>query len=707
MHTRINIPQLGELSQAVPVFPSSTLNETVSEHFAVHPEASSLLVDLRASGKGGLRLLQGRYFHLRMSSRYGWALYAQKPVSALLEEHSDVVPLLGDTSLERAVDAAMSRPMEERYDDLIVELGDGRYGTLSIEALLTNAISHKAKMEEQIAGGERRFRALVTHATDVIMMVSLSGRISYVSPSAGKISGLDPAHFIGRQLLDLIHPEERSGVASAVADVLEREAASAPLEMRITRQDGSWAWVEGTCTNLLDNPDVTSVVINYRDTTKRRELEEQLRRRAFHDPLTGLFNRAVFRNRLEYALDHRDRSGGRVAVVYIDLDDFKTINDSMGHQAGDQVLCLIAARIGRNVRPTDTVARLGGDEFAILFDTLSEQDDIDIVMNRMRITLRDPLNVDGHILHVSFSAGISEAGRNDNTDDLLRHADIAMYRAKREGKDRVARYDPAMGKAAKDRMRLKGDLARAIEDGQLSLAYQPIIEIRSRRLVSYEALLRWSHPEKGQIPPDRFIPLAEDSNLIIDIGAWVLDRACRDLGTLSDKLSSRLSVAVNLSPRQFTDPGLEGMVVDTINRHGVEADRITLEITESASMTDAETASQQLEMLKSHGFMLAIDDFGTGYSSLSYLKRFPIDNLKIDRSFVRTVGEDIQDDAFIQAIVSLAHSLDIPTTAEGIETPEQMLRLRSLGCDRGQGYLIGRPTDLSLIDGLAIEALTI
>jgi diguanylate cyclase (GGDEF)-like protein len=436
---------------------------------------------------------------------------------------------------------------------------------------------------------------------------------------------------------------------------------------------------------------------------ERQTFQEQLWRQAFHDPLTGLPNRALFRDRLEQALNRADRRMRSIAVLFLDIDNFKLVNDSLGHEQGDALLLTVAERLQAGLRSGDTAARLGGDEFTLLLEDVSDAEDARAVADRVATVLRAPLVLDGQEVFPTASIGIAlSTPRRSRPDSLLRDADVAMYHAKTEGKDRSAVFDETMHELAAERLTLEADLRRAVDRGELRVHYQPIVSLRDRGLVEVEALVRWHHPERGLVSPAEFIPVAEATGLIVPIGQQVLEQACRQVVAWQAcyPTEPKLVVSVNLSARQFQHPDLLGDIRRAVGTAGLDPRCLKLEITETTVMQNAEAAVATMNELKTLGIQLAIDDFGTGYSSLGYLKRFPIDTLKIDRSFVSGLGQDAQDTAIVRSVLALARSLGLSVTAEGIETTGQEKQLAQLDCDRGQGYLFARPLPASELDAI-------
>jgi diguanylate cyclase (GGDEF)-like protein len=473
----------------------------------------------------------------------------------------------------------------------------------------------------------------------------------------------------------------------------------------VLHADGSWRVLEWTGTDLSDDPAVGGIVINSRDVSERKALEDALIHQAFHDALTGLANRALFTDRIGHALARSERQPRRLAVLFLDLDDFKTVNDTLGHAAGDRLLAEIGQRIAAELRAGDTAARLSGDEFAVLLEDITEDDAATVTATRVLQAIERPLTIDGHELRMSASAGIAYGhGSSETADDLLAEADVAMYHAKEQGKARHATFVPQMRDQAWDRLELEAELRRALERNELVVHYQPVLDLRSRRLTDLEALVRWQHPTRGLLSPGAFISVAERSGLIVPLGRFVLREACRQVRAWQRIPSANgISVSVNLSPHQFRDPGLVDDVRRILDETGLDPSLLKLEITESSMMTDGDATEAALKALHEIGAKLVVDDFGTGYSALNYFKRFKLDELKIDRSFVSGLGRDREDTAIVKAAIAFARALGLGVTAEGIESDHQLQRLLALGCNRGQGYLFGRALSAESFGGLLVE----
>ena len=455
-------------------------------------------------------------------------------------------------------------------------------------------------------------------------------------------------------------------------------------------------------TNLLHQPGVRGIVLNARDISRHKSLETQLVQRALHDQLTGLPNRTLFMDRLEQAIERSARRGKFAAVLFLDLDRFKLVNDNLGHDNGDQLLVKVAERLRGCLRRVDTIARIGGDEFTVLLEDVGVSADAALVAERIIEAFRGSFRIENQEIFVGASIGIALGGRDQGTtaQGLLRNADIAMYRAKANGRACFEVFKASMRETVKGRLKMETELRRALDRGELRLHYQPQVDLRSARIVGLEALVRWEHPERGLVPPGSFIPMAEETGLILPIGRWVLETACRQasIWRADTEIGLDLVMAVNLSPRQFRHPRLVQDVGQVLAESGLDASGLEVEITEGTAMGDADATVKTLEHLKAIGIRLAIDDFGTGYSSLGYLKRFPIDVLKVDRSFVAGLPANRGDAAIVRAVVGLTRALGLKAVAEGVETTEQLAELRGLGCDQGQGYLFGRPTATEVAD---------
>ena len=552
--------------------------------------------------------------------------------------------------------------------------------------------AHRA--EAVLRESEERYALAVEGALDGIWDWDLaSGRI-YFSPRWKEILGYaaeemeaDPEAWFSR-----VHPDDADRVRGEVDASVQGGRTHFESEHRVLHRDGSWRWarVRGVA---VPGPQGAPVRLagSLSDVTERKVAEEMLLHNALHDALTGLPNRSLLLDRLGLALRRCVRSGGNVAVLFLDLDNFKVVNDSLGHAVGDRLLAAVARRVEGALRPSDTVARLGGDEFTVLLEDLGEPDEARRVAERLHHALAEPFDLEGRAVFTTASVGIAVGGGGTAPESLLRDADTAMYRAKSRGRARCEVFDPAMHTSALARLHLETDLRGAVERDEFELAYQPLVSLRDGRITGFEALARWRHPGRGMLNPSEFIPAAEDTGLIVPLGRWVLREACRQMRAWNRHYGAALSVNVNLSPRQFLDGGLARDVAAALRDTELPAAFLKLEITESLLMGDLGGVGGVLEELKGLGVELCIDDFGTGYSSLSYLHRFPIDTLKIDRSFVARLDGDGQSEQIVRTILVLARTLNLRAVAEGVETEEQAERLRAMGCEYAQGFRFSRP----------------
>jgi diguanylate cyclase (GGDEF)-like protein/PAS domain S-box-containing protein len=567
------------------------------------------------------------------------------------------------------------------------------------ERLFTGVIrdvTERKEVEKVIKESEERFRSLVQYASDIITILEADGTVRYISPAVERVMGYKPEEQKGTTAFDSVHPDDRERALATFAEALKRAGLHPPLEFRVPHKDGSWRNLEHVVNNLLDEPAVRGVVVNSRDVTERKALEEQLRHQAFHDPLSGLPNRALFMDRLEHALTRANRRGGRVAVLFTDLDNFKVINDSLGHKAGDQLLVAVAERLKACLRPWDTAARFGGDEFTILVEDVASVGEAVRIAERIADIMQLPFALEDQEVFATASTGIAlNSPTQERPADLLRHADLAMYRAKHRGKARYEVFESSMDAKAVERLRLETGLRRALVRQQFRVYYQPIVALDNDKVAGVEALVRWEHPQRGLLLPEEFLSIAEETGLIVRIGQWVLREACKQARVWQEQYPGTppLTISVNLSPRQFFHPEL---VAEVLGESEIDPATLQLEITEGAMTTNGtSSADRTLRDLKHMGVQLAIDDFGLGYSSLSYFKRFPVDFLKIDRSFVEELGRApngaSKDKEIVRAMIDLTHALGLKVIAEGVENAEQLTRLRNMKCDLAQGNYFSEP----------------
>jgi diguanylate cyclase (GGDEF)-like protein/PAS domain S-box-containing protein len=544
--------------------------------------------------------------------------------------------------------------------------------------------------------GQDRLAAMVEHSSDVVLLVDDRALIRYASPGLTSTLGHRSTDWAGRSLVDLVSSDDRDAVAAEFARAVALSRGSmVQFEASLVRVDGQRCRMEATIANLLGGDAVDGLVATFRDVTEQRNLERQLSHRAFHDELTGLANRALFLDRMDHALRVSRPELDPVVVLFVDLDDFKSVNDALGHGVGDQMLRSIADRIRQVAGSGDTPARLGGDEFALLLEDRGGVDRAIDVAERLLESLRAPVTLAGYDLTVLASVGVAVAAPGMTTAGLLRDADIAMYEAKRAGKSQIKIFDPAMRLTASRHLEFRSDLGTAIENDQLRLVYQPVVDLRTHRVVGAEALLRWQHPTRGPVAPDEFVPIAERAGLIVPIGNWAIDRTIADAARW--QAIGPLQASVNVSAQQLRSGELVDQVRDSLAIHGLDPERLTLEITETMLVEELEGGSDHLEQLRAAGVGLAIDDFGTGYCSMSYLQRSGADAVKIDRRFVAEIDQRPRGATLAEMILQMTKALGLTSVAEGIERPGQVEALVELGCDLGQGYLLAGPLEADVL----------
>jgi diguanylate cyclase (GGDEF)-like protein/PAS domain S-box-containing protein len=543
---------------------------------------------------------------------------------------------------------------------------------------------------------ERRFQSMVQHSSDLITLLGPDLRTIYESPAVAAALGGSPNALIGRLQGVLVHPEDEPIARAELTKVLRGGlGTTTQFECRVRRTNGEWLTVDSVMTNLLDEPDVGAIVLNSRDVTERRSLERELNHQAFHDTLTGLANRSLFLDRLSHAMDRADRGTEPVGVLFLDLDDFKAINDSFGHPAGDRLLVTVAERIRAATRPGDTVARFGGDEFAVLVESGPMPEAATAVAERITQGLAATFRIQTNDVAMRASIGIALGRRPQETpDDLLRDADLAMYLAKRNGKGRFEMYRPNMHADAVRRLETAVGIREGLEAGQFVVYYQPIVDTHTSRLNGVEALVRWNHPLRGLLAPVEFIPIAETTGLIVPLGRQVLQEATRQAQKWrqSRLVGDDFYVSVNLSTHQLQEPDLVDDIAAALDAAGLPPGALVLEVTESAIIEDLDLTLPRLHAIRALGVGLAVDDFGTGYSSLSYLADLPVNFVKIDKSFVDRITADAGGTTLARAVIDLSRALGFTCIAEGVENESQRVILDKLGCENSQGYLFARPT---------------
>jgi len=548
---------------------------------------------------------------------------------------------------------------------------------------------------------EARLTELVRRSSDLIAVINVDGRLTYVSPAAERVLGLPPDRLQHTLALSMFGPENEERLRAFLEGLQGDGVGVADLELELETPGGERRSLQISGSDHRMSSAIAGLTLTIRDVSEHKRLEERLRALAFYDPLTLLANRSLFADRVHHAVD-RIADGLTPAVLFIDLDNFKTINDGLGHGAGDKLLCACAQRIVQGTRAADTVARLGGDEFAVLIDNVASTEAALVVANHILRSLTAAIDVEGRELHVTASIGICMGGPQTTTEHLLRNADAAMYRAKAMGKGQAVVFEAEMATAARRRLLIEQELAAAVERKELFVFYQPIVDLKSAHLVGIEALMRWRHPTRGIVMPAEFIPISEETGQIVPMTQWILRQACFDAANLKRAIhhGEGLRLSVNVSGRYLQHKGIIEDVTAALRDSGLDADSLVLEVTESLLLQESPELEKRLAEIKALGVRLALDDFGTGYSSLAYLHRFPLDVLKIDRSFIQQLSgesdEKVKDaSALARAILTLAEALGLDTVAEGIEIESQREALLKLGCQTGQGFTFGKPMPLN------------
>ena len=578
---------------------------------------------------------------------------------------------------------------------VLVFVGVALTGAVLARQVVAVRAGARLAAERAARANEARFRSLVENASDMILVVGEDARIRFHTPSAERFFGGAGRGIDGVSLFDLVHPDDREVARALVGEALARPGTTSGAEWRARHDGEDWQFVEARANTVSGDPYLAGSILTLRSIHERKVLEERLAYQAFHDPLTNLANRVLFTDRLEHALLLARRGARPVSVIFVDLDDFKNVNDSLGHAAGDQLLVELACRLLGCVRAGDTAARLGGDEFAVLVEDGGGVEIALQVAERLHHAVRLPFQVAGREIVLSASLGIASSQPEETAGDLLRNADVAMYRAKRAGKGQMVRFEAGMQAAVRDRLELEGDLRGAVERRGLALVYQPIVALATGRIVGAEALLRWDHPRRGRLRPAEFFPAAESTGLMPAIEAWVVEEACRRAGEwpVVDEPGQLPLLTVNVSAALLATPELASIVEQAVAGSRMPPGRLVLEITEGAAVEDAPTTFQAMRRLRAIGVRLALDDFGTGYSSLSYLGQMPVDVLKLDKRFVDGVAAGTNGHLLTRGILDLARALGKLVVAEGIERPEQAARLCEYGCTLGQGFFFARPME--------------
>jgi diguanylate cyclase (GGDEF)-like protein/PAS domain S-box-containing protein len=567
----------------------------------------------------------------------------------------------------------------------------GRGAEQTFTAFLRD-ISERKRSQAELENREQRFRALVEKSWSGVALLDPDLAFCYSGASTERLLGYTEDDLAGSSFLAYIHPRERETMRELFGALAAGEAHESQAELRFRHRNGMWIWLEAFAQNMLHEPSVGAIVLNYRDVTQRKATEKQLEYQAYYDALTGLPNRLLFRDRVVNAIAQAQRNRRGVAVMYLDLDHFKLVNDSLGHSLGDALLSEVAARLQGCVRASDTISRLGGDEFTILLIDTSSSEAIAGVARKILQSLAHPFRVEGHELFVTASIGISIfPGDGDEVETLLKSADSAMYRAKELGRNQAQMFTTSMNERYGRRLALEQSLHHALERDELVVHYQPIFDRNRKKIVSLEALVRWNHPTRGLVQPIDFIGLAEETGLIVPIGEWMLRSVCRDLRGWREAGLPSIRIGVNIAAPQFQQLSFALVVGSILREYACDPGVLELEITETVAVQNIEITMNAMRDLKELGIRIAIDDFGTGQSSLVYLKRFPIDTVKIDRAFVRDVTTDESAAAIVSYVINLAHTLRLAVVAEGVETEEQWSFLKLNACDHMQGFLFSHP----------------
>ncbi|HWF35112.1 MAG TPA: EAL domain-containing protein [Solirubrobacteraceae bacterium] len=647
------------------------------------------------------------------------------PQSATLEHDTEALFMIGTRLLANGSGIALSTALHNenaRFGPALSRLDDAAQGSANYERVVADQASANARLAFVVSlvlgllallvivgrfqrlrrkamvdaerraiesRSEARLRALVENSTDVVSVIGADLIVQWQAASIERVLGYEADVIIGQPLTSIVHPDDVRLVERFLKASLGRDGTHT-VSARFGHATGGWRTVETAVDNRVDDPAVAGLVLSMRDVTERKTLEDELRHQAFHDSLTGLANRALFEDRLSHAVAMAERRRRPFSVLFFDLDDFKTINDSLGHARGDELLRATANRIRDILRISDTPARLGGDEFAVLIE--AGESEARVAARRILEALAAPFVIDGRELRISASMGLALWGAGTTVEELLRNADMAMYAAKSDGKAAIRTFEPSMHRRVLERLELTGELRTALDERQFELDYQPIVELHSGRIVGVEALVRWQHPDRSRLAPDHFIGLAEETGLIVPLGRWVLETACAQARRWEVGFPDQpLQLSVNVSTRQLHEPDFIGAVDEVLRTTGLTPELLAIEITEGLLLGDRDEVVARLEGLKALGLRVAVDDFGTGYSSLSHLRHFPIDILKIDKSFVEGIDRDPAKAKLVHGIVSLGDSLLLDVVAEGIEQQGQANEFTGMRLPLAQGFLFFPP----------------
>ncbi|RWR13963.1 EAL domain-containing protein [Siminovitchia fortis] len=563
---------------------------------------------------------------------------------------------------------------------------------------IRNDITARKEMEEEIRRSEERYRMITENSSDLISTLDAGGCFQYISPSHESLLGYSLEDIKSGTFFDLIHEADRNELKEEIEQLWEKKKIASQLEFRLKTSSGKYIYAEAKMNSILNEMGhVRKVMLVTRDITERKKSEQKIYHLAFHDTLTDLPNRRLFMNELQKTIAKAKKSS-KVAAMFIDLDRFKYVNDSWGHDTGDYILMEAAHRIKQSLRATDFVARLGGDEFTVLLGNIENEADVESLAERIQKGFKEPVHIPGKEIFLSCSIGIAiYPDHGKSADELLKRADTALYAVKERGRSGYALFNADMEEKSLERILLEIELRKAVELEQFYLDYQPKLDFSKGALIGMEALVRWHHPALGRIPPNKFIPIAEETGLIIPIGEWVLREACKQNRKWQEMGFPPVSVSVNVSVRQLEQADMLRQVIEVLNETGLDPKWLELEVTESV-FADLENAAAILEDIRGFGVQISVDDFGTGYSTFSYVKHLPVDTIKIDSSFIRDIHKNVESKAIVNAILTLAETLDINVIAEGVETSEQLELLNSGGCIQGQGYLFSKPVSNELFE---------
>jgi diguanylate cyclase (GGDEF)-like protein/PAS domain S-box-containing protein len=670
-------------------------------------QATAALLALERLGDPGDRQLAEQL----LATQWSFHTETEQALAATMKGNRSIAQKRATTA-DRSfneLDARLAEATDERLSDALTHLDSLERTERGISRVTVEAVplalvlvgafwlvvrGYRRRVEEQRS--EERLSALVKNASDVIYIVGQDGSIRYVSPSVQRMFGYPPSAVTDGRLTDVVHPDDQRRVlAFLAATAMQPPDRPHTAEFRVRQGEQGWSDVETLGTNLLADEAIDGIVLNIRDVTERKAFEAELEHQAFHDTLTGLPNRALFRNRVEHALAGQRRDSLPVAVLFLDIDDFKDVNDSLGHAAGDKVLQEVGRRLDDCMRAVDTAARLGGDEFAVLIDGSESEMQAIEVAHRVMDALAVTVPLDGKQVAIATSIGIAFGGEEGavrgDADELLRDADAAMYMAKEAGKGGYQVFQPAMHAQALARLELKADLQRAMDAGEFTVRYQPIMDLARGDMAGMEALARWEHPVRGTLSPVEFIPLAESTGLIVPLGYRILREACEQ-AALMQRESPRdppLSISVNVSAYQLQRAEFIDEVRNVLEETGIAPSSLILELTESVMMRDTDLSIARMNTLRALGIRIAIDDFGTGYSSLGYLRRFPVDILKIDKSFLADPSGQVTE--LTAAVVELARIFKLRAVVEGIEDEAHLERIEGMQSDYGQGFYFAKP----------------